>query len=386
LNNSPNILSHNACLSELQIINYLQQKCNANDCAIIEHHFTNCALCSDAIDGYSILSNDEINKIIADLPKEFTPKKTVEKPTFYIGWKRVAAIASSLLVASVAGAWFYNNVYHGHNTVAQNIAKNTISETKDLENIAITDSSSNTITNEPQKTIIQNTAPIAEIKTGKLNEVSVVQNDVASAVASAPQAPPTIQKIEVPTPAREEIVVANDEQLRNKNEEAKAAEVDNTRYVTTEKATQAAVAQTKNLTEEVVAKKTAQVKKYKEIYPSALANNYSNNNYNNDNNVSNGYVVPQQATAATSKDKYLSANTFDIALSNFNSKNYSTALPLFQKCIQENINAQEAEYKLALCYKYLNQESKATEIFLKISASKSKFKKAAAREIKDAGE
>jgi hypothetical protein len=383
-----NILPTDNCLSQAQIINYLNGTTTALENVSIEHHFTNCDICSQAIDGFASLSNADRNEVLHALPKKFIPKAGTKN--IGISWQRIAAIASGLLIASVAGAWYYNNIYNNNNVVAQaDTTMPSAIETPSInktEAITITD---NTVPIDSNLTI-KNTRPTTTVTAG--NAQQVARGTIAKEIVTTPQ---PIQKSVDGTPVRgyvnasdEAAKVADEPVTLSKNTEEKQAEkpaivkqettapkLENDRY---DNNILAPANTHSNNADKAIAKvsKPISSKKQKDIYPSAIQNNVSNSNldnnyYNNNDNTKN--KIPSQPEASTTK----LSTAFDLGTAAFKNKNYKAAIVYFKTCLANNLNTEESEYQLAMAYKLNGDYNLAEDLFTKIKNKNNRYKKAA---------
>jgi hypothetical protein len=400
-----NILPLDNCLTQDQIVNYLNGATSAIDNIGIEQHFTNCELCSDAIDGLAILTHDQRIEILNNLPKQFIPKTGT---TLRLGWQRVAAIASGVLFASIAGAWYYNSIYQQNNAVAKvetTIPSGIEIPSKGNKETIVADKTVINTEVAPTKietpSVASKTPPTTTITTGKAQQINAdgISNNNSGNYVYSPTTDErnTVQSIKkTPEPPSTNSYPLISELKKNENLESKKLEEQNyvSKPVATEKYKQEMPAASISASDleiqdeaRVAATKSVNKisKKQKDIYPSALQNNTSNYNYDNntvvDNNKANtnNQAPLKNNMALTEADKRNTA--FDIANTAFKNKNYKAAIVYYKSCIANNLNKDEAEYQLALSYKLNGDTQLADALFTKIKNANTRYKKAASEAL-----
>jgi hypothetical protein len=392
-----NILPSDNCLTQDQIINYLNGTTTALENSAIEHHFTNCTLCSDAIDGLAALSHQERTAILKNIPNQFVPKTGT---TMHIGWQRIAAIASGLLIASIAGAWYYNSIYNQPNVVAK--VETTIPSTIETpsvnkpENIIVADNTQPIDSNVSIKnTRPTNTVTTGEVQqigsstlTGKVAEAPVTKQYKTDGVPISSLSAPTDEVVKANVAPRNDdvkyeakeateppVIAKETEKLRNED-----ASYDKTVTATAPAGTIQNYNVEKNITK---ASKSIVQKKQKDIYPAAVQNNLNNGNYNyNDNNNQLENIQQAKAKTYTPVTTENKTNTaFEIANTAFKNKNYKAAIVYYKSCVANNLNKDEAEYQLALSYKLNGDTQLADALFSKIANANTRFQKAASEAL-----
>ncbi|HAP00959.1 MAG TPA: hypothetical protein DCQ93_03440, partial [Bacteroidetes bacterium] len=107
-------------LSKEDIQHYIEGSLSRSGLRKIEEHLADCDLCSDALEGFRMLStfeqNESVNKISAEINR-----KVHKKSQLVIAIRRVAAIAAVLLFC--IGLTFYLNLILNNNStqVSQNL-------------------------------------------------------------------------------------------------------------------------------------------------------------------------------------------------------------------------------------------------------------------------
>ncbi len=67
MSNLNDILSHSACLSQGQLLQYLNNTLEQEEIRIVEEHVGDCMFCSDAFDGLSTLTQTEITALLSEI-------------------------------------------------------------------------------------------------------------------------------------------------------------------------------------------------------------------------------------------------------------------------------------------------------------------------------
>ena len=103
------------CLSIEELTKYVNGELTEKEKFSFEKHLVECELCTDAIEGFSFLSDpNSLNEVIDRINEEVSDK-TGYRPSrlVSIGWKKGLAIAASLIILS--GAVFITNGLIQHN-------------------------------------------------------------------------------------------------------------------------------------------------------------------------------------------------------------------------------------------------------------------------------
>jgi hypothetical protein len=102
-----NIFSEGDCLSEEQIKNYVQGKLKVQEMHAVEHHLTNCDLCSDAVEGLQLMNEPEklttIKRELHERIQILIEKPAEEQVKVLFPWRIAAAFA--LIFISGATLW-----------------------------------------------------------------------------------------------------------------------------------------------------------------------------------------------------------------------------------------------------------------------------------------
>lgn len=124
-----NIWSHSACLSQSQLLQYLDNKLEREESYLVEAHLADCDFCSDAFDGWHALATGERYKLLEELKNESVVKLeehmalvntgTIELQAHKGGKKRNywGAVAGLLLFILGGGAVVYSFYYNQQSLV-----------------------------------------------------------------------------------------------------------------------------------------------------------------------------------------------------------------------------------------------------------------------------
>ncbi|MCH8317628.1 MAG: hypothetical protein IIA88_03915, partial [Bacteroidetes bacterium] len=87
------LFSETDCLSLKILQKYLGDALTTNQMQVVEKHLLDCELCSDALDGLSMMPDgSKVEKIAAGINKEIRAKTTAGKAKIiYFDFKRIAA-------------------------------------------------------------------------------------------------------------------------------------------------------------------------------------------------------------------------------------------------------------------------------------------------------
>ena len=106
-------------LSEAQIIRYQGDRMDSAEMHKVEEHTLSCAFCSDALEGYSMLDEQQTITSLADLNDRLANRLSEQKNKSLPAYWKWAVAASFLLLLSVA-AFFVLNRFPGEQNIAQN--------------------------------------------------------------------------------------------------------------------------------------------------------------------------------------------------------------------------------------------------------------------------
>ncbi|MBW8049665.1 MAG: energy transducer TonB [Cytophagales bacterium] len=107
------LFSATGCLSLETLQKYLEDQLITNQMHAVEKHLLGCELCSDALDGLSIMPDgSKTKKNIADINKEIRAKTTAGKAKIiYFDFKRIAAAAAILILLTGTFYILVNNYF-----------------------------------------------------------------------------------------------------------------------------------------------------------------------------------------------------------------------------------------------------------------------------------
>lgn len=149
-----NIYHPSNCLSQQQLFDYIDNKLNHQQKRLVEHHLLDCELCSDALEGLSMLKNREIAfTATQQLQAEFIPVdiKVIPLNWFERNYKFMAAASILLLIGF--GFYFFQIVSTKETQVAEVVTKSTNSEIeKSVQPITSTKETANKVLTEKQAT------------------------------------------------------------------------------------------------------------------------------------------------------------------------------------------------------------------------------------------
>lgn len=69
-----NILSQSACLSQKQMLHYLNKEMEREEVLLVEEHVSGCMFCNDALDGLALLPKEDLNILLNEIEKETEDK------------------------------------------------------------------------------------------------------------------------------------------------------------------------------------------------------------------------------------------------------------------------------------------------------------------------
>jgi hypothetical protein len=424
VNTKPNILTESCC-TQMQLLSYLGNKLGAQESAKVEDHFTNCALCSDAIDGLFSLSADE-RKALMDNKNPFVKEEI--KP-LQVGYKknRIWQIASVILLLIGVGL--------GINKWTENSEEHALAKNETVE----------TTKNEIQSdggVVTQNSTETVNDADKKINEIKTIET-ITPAKQNANDCPPGTTP-NAKTPAVSPAQMAD----KYKDFEAKADENDGLKAeAVSEKVAieESAKAIEKLPTEKpsedamvnvAVEEKAIAIRKkesVKNVLPAPVISNMSNYNYTNNisNNASTTFtgnatgsasapanssptynwntkealtVVSgkKQKTAkrnekanvddevARKEDKKISVSeSNELVLQSitnlYGNKKYNEAIAQAETFLQTKAGANNAKalYYMALSYASINNINTAIEKMKLVAKGKSEFAKLAVEKLKD---
>ncbi len=106
------IFAESECISEDLIIDYLEDKLTPAERHFVERHLANCELCTDAVEGLSLINDkSRIKDIVKELNDQITAQTTTRKPLpFWMNTKfRIAATVAIFLIAGAVFMFLNTN-------------------------------------------------------------------------------------------------------------------------------------------------------------------------------------------------------------------------------------------------------------------------------------
>jgi hypothetical protein len=144
-----NIFSDTACPSQETMFRYVDNLLKGEEKHAFERHLAGCSLCSDALDGLSMMSKSEAQEDVAALHSRIE-NQFIKPESSYWAW----GIAASVSMLLIAGSWVFLHQNSEINVAVetQTVKPVTIPETK--SSVATTESAIDSIVVEPaDKTI-----------------------------------------------------------------------------------------------------------------------------------------------------------------------------------------------------------------------------------------
>lgn len=381
MNDFATILAKSHCVSQTQLLAYIQNQLDKDEAYLVESHINDCQLCNDALDALmdadlGVVSSDlkeiKIN-LEAKLFLKEEEKKTVqtitskEKP-FEVSRKtftRWLAAASVLLIVGLGGYTVFSYI------------------TNHKKELAIQ-------SNKEDKKTIDTKYSIPEKSDGEIVKLKIEESDTFKEYAKndktskskpniAPEAPKILRENktnEVSKPAVTDI--ASVEQEKN-IERAMPTPAPVATPAKLEKEIDAAPGMQNYAAEEAKPQKQIALKELRKKTSGGMKYDVGNQNAVSQNNQNNFEQVSKDSKASVQKlddasnneaDKPL--NDFENGMNFFNNQDYKKAIQYFEKAIKnsnEN-NKEDITYHLALAYEKTNKYSKAEKLFTELANSK----------------
>jgi hypothetical protein len=394
-------ISPNTCCTQRQLLGYLDGSLNPADARDVELHFTDCQICSDALDGLCMLSADDR----LELMNNKNPFTASSEQSLRVASKknRIWQIAAAVFLLFGAGLAYQQWKKHGPEddktlaTVQQEPATPAEVQKEMPVPHAIEIDSVSKDANNPQDNDVKFTPPIS-----------------TNTVNCPPDPPaPTVAAINVQDDAKYLYENKAEEDVAMKDKIVAANELKESEKV-------------------IISETKKPVASVKNIYPAPVVDNNNNfnsnfaptSNYTNTEQLSHGayqpkdtkgvtiggarsknatYVVDGIATKTVSKKENkapamqgytgmdgklhsLQENTEnELALikSAFNNNNYDSVITSAEKFLQTKSGAYntEAQYYLALSYDAKNNRAQAITIMMQLKNAKGKFGKLAKKQL-----
>ena len=93
------IYSATECISEQKMFDYIDNKLNAKEQHLVEKHLLDCDLCSDALEGLTLLKNRKrIATVHQKISERIIPISKQESKIIFFNFKTITSIAASSLI------------------------------------------------------------------------------------------------------------------------------------------------------------------------------------------------------------------------------------------------------------------------------------------------
>ncbi|MBP6624961.1 MAG: tetratricopeptide repeat protein [Chitinophagaceae bacterium] len=407
MNDLSDILNPSHCLSQTQLIAYIQQKLEREEVYLVESHLNDCPFCSDALEGLMESDLDlgkqhlvEIKKHVETKLEELRPKQTAEIPASNHSSKkslsvtnnktyRWLAAASVLFLIGLGGYSVFSYISKQDRELALQEKNSTSSveapykmpenaETGEVVHVEISADSLKNISSD-DKIEKKELSKIEEIKT--VPQTTLEDKSLAKSTTKPQFTPPPVTSskeiIEKALVPAAEVSKSNADQSVQENDYVNNGK----NYAQEEKV----VAETKT----PLSKKTSSVGMKKsnnesfQLAPAANQLNYST--YSNNDNNNKNYKDQEIENIRTKQDDSKSA--YETGLGFYNEGNYKKATKVFEKAMKK-ASGQELEdiqFHLAQAYLKLGRNSEAESLLNKL-ANSSKYKNNALELKKQVGE
>jgi hypothetical protein len=396
MSNLNDIFKHSHCLSQTQLLSYIDQTLDQEEIQAVESHINDCAMCSDAVDGLfetnPIETAKHIHDVQIDVEKKYQryqathlPLQVKEKITLTAQksnrYKWLAA-ASVLFIIGLGGYSVFSYITSQKREIATNTTSNSSSSDKVEYNKPIQPQPSEIVNlsvnpndvvkhniaekNEPikpqKKEIIKSTTPIfnntlakndtkkTEIAEPKANEIAMVAKTNSEADQSAYD---QVARVEASKPNIASI------EPESKYEEATPAAAVSSKIVVAS----SSVGKMKKS----VSSQGAMPSQSNMSYPK------QQNNYLDDTEILHNSIE-------SSPKKY--SREFEKGFGLFKSGEYVKSIALFENALKNNsvANKEDMQYYLASAYAKIGQDSKAEPLW-EILLTNERFKTTAESEL-----
>ncbi len=384
-----NIWIEGNCLSQAQLLDYIQQKLDRDEMYMVETHINDCPFCSDALDGLfaedikqtstqfseiKLLGEEQIRKTFSTetLQPDHKQKEESKKSTAltFSFTKSKWSVAAGLLLLVGLGGYSVYSYYEAqqHHELALETSNSKLDKTEYKIN---RDTNANEINHLSVKAIED--IPNPEEQTKKVNRSVDIdkKEDLTQAVKNLPFTPnanPTIREssasLDAPISKQEtanESKVVADKEMQNQSDDYAKSEQ---KYVAPQNEIQAKPS-------------VAGMKKSKDMItnyaPSANQMNYSS--YENNASKSTDEVAVVQGATISSASTSKTGSDFEKGKTLFNRGNFKKSIRLFEKALQESnaSNKEDIQYYLAQAYIEVGENEKALALISTLNSS-SKYK------------
>ncbi|NOZ34066.1 MAG: hypothetical protein GXO80_02070 [Chlorobi bacterium] len=380
------IFNQSSCLTSREVEQYVSGTLNAEELRRVELHIADCPMCSDEIDGYTLLKDKKTLPNIIDSLNEKIDKSATASKTIPLHssskkslTKRFISIAASLIL--LLGAGYIINFYM--NSEKNNLAEAPLTEKIKPGEKEITDENINNEKKYSEKSItekniiendtknIDNLRKDNKVENDKIADVETEDNTVKTALSEKENDKVKEEKAEDKKEISNDIIFsagsADDRTTKEKNDISVGSSINEPKLSENKKSsndisfmiTRGAKFKNKN----TVSKK--EIEKYKSLRESALLS-YGMNIYDEVLKDFNSYL------------KY-KPNDYEIlyktGFSNYKLKHYNKAISNFNKVISEGINryAEDARWYKANSLIKLGKKEDAKTILNSIIVKNGKY-------------
>lgn len=384
-----NIWIEGDCLSQAQLLDYIQQKLDRDEMYMVETHINDCPLCSDALDGLYTeditqtstqlseikwLGEEQIRKTFSTpiLQPALVEKEESKKspPLSFSFTKSKWSVAAGLLLLVGLGGYSVYSYYESqqHHELALETGNTKLDKT---EYKIDRDTNANEMNHLSVKTVED--IPNAEVQPNIDNRSKRMEQkeDLSQTVKNLPFIPNANPKLressaslDAPISKQEtanESTVFADKEMQNQSDDFAKSEQ---KYIAPQNEIQAKPS-------------VAGLKKSKEMItnyaPSANQMNYSS--YNNSTTKNADEFSAVQGAALSSVSVAKNGDAFEKGKSLFNRGNFKRSIRLFEKALQESnaSNKEDIQYYLAQAYIEVGENEKALALISTLNSS-SKYK------------
>lgn len=360
-NNLHKIFASTACISTERMIDYLDGNLSEKEKNKLEVHLSSCEMCKDEFEGLALMQDKtEINKIVVDLHQKIDERISNRGRKIHL-FKPIYRIAA-VIVILLASGWFLK-LYTDSSSknFSDEAVSQAIEETQKTDNEAvITLDSLNTIIEKidnnqqlEKESVITGKKEKIQFEDKSLErsrlltsekedaeEVAFMEEDIAKDDFAASTSKTIIVKEEEPTVERD---------LRSKNLE-------------------------ENKVNPAIAGATETEKKKETESLDVIEDEVvvtDNKTTRGSNRRQNKKLAKAEQEEGKQVSNTLAINNFDLAMTQYNQRDYKQAIDLFKKSINQHTKTDEVYYYLAKSYYNTNDTENALSSFNKVIAEQS---------------
>ncbi|MDF1550624.1 MAG: tetratricopeptide repeat protein [Bacteroidales bacterium] len=360
-NNLHKIFAPTACVSTERMIDYLDGNLSEKEKNSLEIHMASCDMCRDEFEGLSLMQdNSELDKIVLGLDQKIDEKikQGGKKSIFFKPIYRIAAV----IIILIASGWFLKLYTDSSSKKFQdNAVSQALEETPATENessisidsvIALSENNDQKPQLERDRVLMSRKEKIKSedksLERSRLlssekedvEEVAFMEEDIAKDDFAASTSKTIIVKEEEP-------IVESD--LRTKNLE-------------------------ENKVNPVIAGATETEKKKETESLDVIENEVvvaDNKTTRGSNRRQNKKLAKAEQEEGKQLSNTVAINNFDLAMTQYNQRDYKQAIDLFKKSINQHTRTDEVYYYLAKSYYNTNDPENALSSFNKVIAEQS---------------